>query len=254
MKIYISADIEGIAALADWNEATLSHAEAAPFMKQMTQEVAAACEGAIAAGASDIWVKDAHDTARNLDFGDLPEQVKLIRGWSQHPFCMMQGLDSSFAAALLLGYHSRAGSGGNPLAHTMNPDLAWLKINNIPASEFLINAYTAAYAGVPVVFVSGDEQICRDAESLIPDIVTVATKTGVGNSVICHHPRLIVNQIRDAVTSALAPRITVPVPELPPRFKVEICYTKLANAYKTSFYPGATLASPSTVVFETDCY
>jgi hypothetical protein len=33
---------------------------------------------------------------------------------------MVEGLDESFDAALFIGYHARASSGGNPLAHTMS--------------------------------------------------------------------------------------------------------------------------------------
>jgi D-amino peptidase len=36
------------------------------FREQMTAEVSAAGEGALQAGNTEIWVKDAHATARNL--------------------------------------------------------------------------------------------------------------------------------------------------------------------------------------------
>ena len=74
---------------------------------------------AISAGATEIWVKDAHDTARNLIAARLPPQARLMRGWSGHPYQMVDGLDASFKALLMIGYHSRAGSDTNPLAHTL---------------------------------------------------------------------------------------------------------------------------------------
>ncbi len=129
MKIFISADIEGTTGIAHPDETTKNKADYAEFQKQMTAEVAAACQGALAAGATEIIVKDAHDSARNILAGQLPEEVRIIREWSSHPFSMMEGLDESFDAVMMTGYHSRAGSGANPLAHTITGRVAYLKIN-----------------------------------------------------------------------------------------------------------------------------
>lgn len=51
----------------------------------MTDEVRAACEGATKAGTKEIWIKDVHDTGRNIVAADLPQNIKLVRGWSEHP-------------------------------------------------------------------------------------------------------------------------------------------------------------------------
>src|SRR5512142_1232397 len=106
MKVYISADIEGITGTTHWDETEKKHADYAEFREQMTAEVVAACEGALAAGASEIWVKDAHDSARNIIAGRLPREARLLRGWSGHPYLMMDQLDKTFQACLMIGYHS----------------------------------------------------------------------------------------------------------------------------------------------------
>ena len=98
MKIYISADIEGTTGITDWEEAGKGHPTYQEFRERMTEEVVAACEGAIEAGAKEILIKDAHDSGRNIIAGRLPDCAKLIRGWSGHPFSMVQELDESFAA------------------------------------------------------------------------------------------------------------------------------------------------------------
>ena len=169
MKIYISADIEGVTGTTDWNEVTKGKEDYTEFRQQMTSEVCAACEGAFDAGAESIVVKDAHSTARNIIASKLPEKVKLIKGWSRHPYMMMQEINKSFDAALMIGYHSMAGAGGNPLAHTMSSALvADIEINEHPlVSEFFLNTYTAALAQVPVVFLSGDKEICQDRKSVV---------------------------------------------------------------------------------------
>ena len=203
MKIYISADIEGITGVTHWDEAERQNPDYKEFKEQMTAEVAAACEGSLQAGASEIWVKDAHGSGRNLIAARLPRQTFLIRGWSGHPFSMVQELDESFNALVMIGYHSRAGSGDNPLAHTNSGKISALEINGHFASELMINALTAAYVNVPLVFVSGDEGICEDAESFIPEIRTLAVKRGLGDASINIHPQFAVEKIAEGVQSAL---------------------------------------------------
>src|SRR3569833_3342526 len=127
MKIYISADIEGTAGITHWEEADKTHATYMEFRERMTDEVVAACEGAIEAGANERanktntkenQNKDAQETKHNNIAAKLPDCARLIRGWSGHPFSMVQELDASFDALLFVGYHATAGSDDNPLAHT----------------------------------------------------------------------------------------------------------------------------------------
>jgi D-amino peptidase len=254
MKIYISADIEGITGATHWDEANKTHADYGEFREQMTAEVAAACEGALAAGANEIWVKDAHWTGRNILASKLPRQVKLIRDWSSHPFAMMQELDESFQAALMIGYHSRAGGGTSPLGHTMSGGVAYVKINERYASEFLLNTYTAALVNVPVVFISGDGGVCAEAEAFVSNLGTVAVKQCVGNSTINIHPQLAVEKIRAGVEAALKGDVSKCRIRLPDHFSIEAAYKEHVKAYQSSFFPGASLKDPYTVQFEADDY
>jgi D-amino peptidase len=254
MKIYISADIEGITDVTHWDETELNHADFRAAREQMTAEVAAACEGAIYAGATEIWVKDAHDSARNLIPERLPMETRLIRGWSGHPFLTLQELDKTFHAVALIGYHSRAGSGTSPLAHSFTGKVTLIRLNGQDVSEFLMDAYTAAYVGVPLIFISGDQGICDEATAFNPHISTVAVKQGVGNSTINIHPELAVASIREGIAQSLkGDAFQYPV-ALPKHFTIDVRYRTSYNAYRNSFYPGARQIDASTVQFETDDY
>jgi D-amino peptidase len=76
MKVYISADIEGVAGIAHWDEAGKKQPEYQEFRAQMTADVAAACQAAAAAGATEILVKDAHGSGRNIIADQLPETAR----------------------------------------------------------------------------------------------------------------------------------------------------------------------------------
>lgn len=89
MNVFISADIEGTCGITDWSETERSTPyDYNYFRKQMTMEVRAACEGAVAGGADEIFVRDAHDSARNIDPSQLPERgahhAGLERGSAEH--------------------------------------------------------------------------------------------------------------------------------------------------------------------------
>ncbi|MEN9238392.1 MAG: M55 family metallopeptidase [Thermostichus sp. DG_1_6_bins_120] len=250
MKVYISADIEGITAIAHWDEATIGRPGYELLREQMTREVIAACQGSLAAGATHITVKDAHDSGRNLIPDRLPELVELIRGWSGHPYCMVQELDRSYDALILIGYHSPAGSGANPLAHTYTTEVNQIRLNGQRISEFHLVSFTAAYEGVPVVFLSGDADLCAEAKTYDPAIQTVNTHKGRGRSVIARHPQQIVAAIRQGVEGSLRRLAEYQPRRLPDHFRLEVDYKEPARAYRQSFYPGCRLVSDSTVCLE----
>lgn len=255
MKIYVSADIEGVTGICHWDETEKSKEDHKKFAEQMTREVNAACIAANADGADEIYVRDGHDSARNLDDSKLPLNTKLIRGWSRHPFMMMQEIDESFDAAIMIGYHSPAGSNGNPLAHTMDNRLInYIKINGKLASEFTMNAYTAALVGVPVVFLSGDENLCESAKDVCKNIKTLSVNKGSGNSSISINPQKAVNLIEENVKNVLKEDLNKYKIELPSSFEVEIDYIHHYNAYKASFYPEMKQISPTTVVYKSNDY
>jgi D-amino peptidase len=255
VRVFVSADIEGVSGITTWEEARPSQPEYAAFRRQMQAEVGAACEGAIEAGAVELVVKDAHGPARNLSAAELPLPTQLVRGWSGHPFGMVQNLDEGFAAAVFVGYHARAGAGGNPLAHTLSSRaLAEVRINGEPASEYRIHAWAAALVGVPVVFVSGDRTLCEEVARLAPATRTVATKWGEGPSQQSIHPEAAVAAIRAGVREAVAGVDAARPLALPSHFVLEVVHKDHGRAYARSFYPGAARSDPHTVRLETADY
>ena len=246
-KLYISADIEGVCGIADWKETNIGEAQGDYFRAEMTREVAAACEAAVAAGVSEILVKDAHGSGRSIDPSKLPENVRLMRAWTSDPWSMMAGLDSSYEGALFIGYHSAGGTDGNPLAHTMDTTNVHVMVNGSVASEFLINSYTAASLGVRALLLSGDKKLCETAASISPGIRTVAVSEGVGNASISIHPALAVRRIKEAAQAALAAPSALL--ELPESFEVEILYRHHHLAHKASYFPGAAQTGPLGVSF-----
>ena len=255
MKIFISADIEGVNNIVSWDETDNKCPEYQYFRKQMTDEVRNACQAIHDVNKdNEILIKDAHDFARNLVLSDLPEFVTLHRGWEGCPCSMMAGLDNTFDAVMFIGYHSAASLDGNPLSHTMNLRNQYVKINDELASEFYINALYASYLGVPIAFLSGDKALTEVVKKINPNINTVATKEGRHGAVISKHPSVTNKEIYTQVENAIQKDLTTCMIPLPKHFKLEIKYKKFNDAYNASFYPGVKQISTDTVLFESDDY
>jgi D-amino peptidase len=167
---------------------------------------------------------------------------------------MVQGLDKDFTALALIGFHSRGGGAGSPIEHTNDPSYVHVRINERFASEFLIFAYAAAWLGVPLAFVSGDQALVDEVKSVNPVITTVAVKQGVGESTVNLHPDLAVERIRDGMAQALKGDLKHCLVALPEKFRVEIRFKDHPKAKRAGFYPGVITVDPFTVGFETDDY
>ena len=254
MKVYISVDIEGCAGITHWNEADKAHPDYPEFREQMTRECVAAIEGAKAAGATDILVKDAHETGRNLITTMLPEDVRIIRDWAGHPLCMVQELDESFDAVLMIGYHSPAGSEANSLAHTLSSHATAIRINGRIASEFTVHALASSMLGVPTVFVSGDQGLMDHVAEANPRIGRCAVKEGRGQSTISLTPAAACHRIREGAAMALAGDRAACLLHIPDHLVVEVTYDNPVMAYRHSWYPGMSHAGDRTIRFETENY
>lgn len=254
MRVLISADIEGIATTVQWEQATKTGYGYEAACRQMTAEVRAACEGAHAAGATQIRVKDAHGSGTNLIPELLPRYVELTRSGCGSPWSMVYGVDQGFDAAMFVGYHCAAGRNGNPLSHTETKSTVSVRLNGVPCSEFQLYSWAAAMAGVPSVFLAGDQMLCDDVRGLHPHLVTVPVKQGLGGLITCLHPEEACDRIRAGAEQALRQPDFGPLPVLPEAFVFEATYKEHPVAVRASSFPGCKLVGDNTVRLETRNY
>jgi len=179
MKVYISADLEGVNGVVHSDHLFPSAPGFEQARKWMVQEVNAAIEGALQGGAKEIVVNDSHCQMINLKLHKLHPQATLVSG-NQKPMSMMQSLDSSFDAVCFIGYHAKSGTEGALHDHTFTSALIHdVFVNDLSVGEFGLNVGVAAYYGVPVVLVTGDQAVIDEARTLIDSIESVAVKQAV---------------------------------------------------------------------------
>ncbi|MCL2548390.1 MAG: M55 family metallopeptidase [Symbiobacteriaceae bacterium] len=254
MKVFISADIEGVTTTTRWEETDPNHASYSRHAEQMTKEVLALCQGALAAGATEIVIKDAHGPGYNIDPTRMPKEVTLIRGTWGDPDLMVQGVDASFDAAMFVGYHSAAGRNGNPLAHTISGRHIGITINGRAASEFMLYSWAAARYGVPTVFLAGDKLLCEDYADLHPKLLTVAVKDGRGGATFCRSTEVTIPEIAAVGEKALRQDLASAKIILPPQFEVEITYKEHSYAERVSHFPDVHKVSGNVIAFTRNDY
>lgn len=179
LKIYISADMEGVVGAVTGDQLGPSGFEYSRFREFMTGEVNSAIAAAREAGATEILVSDSHGNGQNLLIEKLPEDIQVIRSWPR-PLMMMEGIDDTFDGAIFLGYHSSTTNLSGVRAHTMSSArLAAVRLNGIPMPEAGINAAIAGHFGVPVIMISGDDAIVKEAQGLLGEIEGAVVKWAI---------------------------------------------------------------------------
>ncbi|MBI3990909.1 MAG: M55 family metallopeptidase [Candidatus Omnitrophica bacterium] len=186
MKFMIRCDVEGVTGVT-----TYEQAENSIFGKQMlANDLNAAVEGLLSAGEHEIVIYDEHTDGRNVLLDNLPECASVICGkplyrpdWG--------GIDSSYDAMLMIGFHSRSGVNGALLAHSYLRENLNISINGKVVGEIGMEAAIAGDFSVPVWLVAGDSAGMAEAEEILPGVKTVTVKESMGEFVArCYSPKL----------------------------------------------------------------
>jgi D-amino peptidase len=249
LKVFISVDMEGVAGVIHWEDVSRDGKDYELFRQLMTEETNAAIEGALAAGATEILVRDSHGSARNILPDLLHPEAELIRDWAYSPLSMMEGIDETFDAVIFIGYHARANTPDATLDHTMSGVLYDVVLNGKKMPEAGINAFIAGNFGVPVVLVAGDKAICEQVIDLFGDVETVAVKKGMGNAARMLPPKKAQELIRTKTTDALKRVGDFKPFTLTPPYTMDVTFKDEWRAANTSWIPGAKRKDNTTVTF-----
>lgn len=207
LKVYISADMEGVAGSVTADQLVPSGFEYDRFRGYMTDEVLAAIAGAREAGATTFVVSDSHGNGENLILDRFPTDVTIVRSWPR-PLGMMQGIDSTFDAVIFIGYHASTSNTAGVRAHTLSSALLTeVALNGVPMPESGINASIAAVFGVPVVMISGDDVAVGEAQHLIGPMSGAVVKRAISfEATATMTPAAAQALIRQTARAALARR------------------------------------------------
>lgn len=254
LKVFISVDMEGVAGVVHGDHVSAGGRDYSMARRWTTAEANAAIEGALAAGATEIVVNDSHGGMRNIIASELNPAARLITG-SPKPFSMMQGIDETFDAVILIGYHARAGSIDGVLDHTYSGASVYsVKVNGVELGESEMNALVAGYYGVPVVMIAGDEEACRQARGTLGDqLVTAEVKIGIGryaaNTLV---PSVAQELIKEKTQVALERLSGMKVFNLNAPYRFDVDFLRSDQAQGAELVPGVERSGPRSVTFTMD--
>jgi D-amino peptidase len=247
VRIYISADMEGITGLVDRDDVQPGGRDYERGRRMMALDVNAAVKGAVSAGASDVLVNDAHGQMRNLLPEDLHPAARLVRGRPKR-MGMLEGLAAEHDAMICVGYHARAGALG-VLSHSfMGHEIEDIWLDGRPVGEIGLAQATAAALGVPMVALTGDDVACAEATEWDPSVTAVAVKYATDRFSAELRPEDDARQaIEDAVSTALA-AVPPAVPERPEEPSVlEIRWQSATVAATLEGLPGIAQPDSRTI-------
>ncbi|TGZ13742.1 peptide ABC transporter substrate-binding protein [Streptomyces sp. S816] len=203
MKILISADMEGATGVT-WPADVLPGTPQWERCRGMfTSDVNAAVQGFFDGGADEVLVNEAHWTMRNLLLEQLDERTEMLTGRHKE-LSMVEGVQhGDIDGIAFIGYHAGAGTEG-VLAHTyLANQITGVWLNDVRASEGLLNAHVVAEYGVPVILVTGDDVACEDALGYAPEALKIAVKDHVSRyAAVCRTPARTAADIRAAAKDA----------------------------------------------------
>lgn len=250
MHVYISVDIEGVAGVVDREQGMVAGGQAYEVARRlMTAEANAAIEGALAGGATRIVVNDSHGGMSNLVASELHPSALLVQGRVK-PWFMVEGLDGSFDACFLVGYHAPAGVRDGVLNHAFHP--YELRCNGAVFSETGLSAMVAGHFGAPVALVTGDDATMRDADAILGagNYHGVTVKRGISRlAAESLHPTIARQRIAAGAATALEqlPRFRPLQVDLPARFELDFYYSVQADV--AALIPTVERIGDRTVAF-----
>ncbi|BDH06796.1 M55 family metallopeptidase [Streptomyces seoulensis] len=252
MKILISADMEGATGVTWPADVLPGTPEWERCRGMFTSDVNAAALGFFDGGADQVLVNEAHWTMRNLLLEDLDERVEMLTG-RHKALSMVEGVQQGDVDGIaFVGYHAGAGMEG-VLAHTyLANQITGVWLNDVRASEGLLNAHVVAEYGVPVVLVTGDDLACEDALGYAPGALKVAVKDHVSRyAAVCRTPARTAADIRAAAKEAAGLAVRQQPSQQGP-FTVAVEFDAEHLAMAVTVVPGVARVGERKVAYTTD--
>jgi D-amino peptidase len=258
VRVHVISDMEGVAGIVHVDQTDSGRPMFKEGRKLYTEEINAAVRGAKAAGAQEIVVMDCHGAGEGYSFNSLiaeklhPACEFVVQDqWTSYTAFLEEGCD----AALFVGMHAMAGTPDGVLNHTVS-GTQWqnLYFNGTPVGETGINAALCGTWGCPILLVTGDDAVCREATALLGDgLTTVSVKQGLASrSARNQTPQRARELIEEGAKRSLQDLKAVEPydPGRPCEIKVE--YKETAAPRKLRHAPNVEQVDPRTIVSRAD--
>jgi D-amino peptidase len=253
IKVMVLYDMEGVSGATDFAHTTFSHPqEYGEGRKSLTADVNAAIAGLKAAGATEIVVVDGHGSG-NTTGPDVIEDQLLAPAkmhYRDTPFDIyMDSYDHSFDAIVAVAMHAGAGNRVGFLSHTYTFEDVDYRVNGVPFNESMILAAGASRLKIPLIMVSGDDQLEKEVGRAMPWVRYASVKHAVDRSKAEALPREEASRrIEAAAREALEKLVEGKLPEWFGPYRFALTFQDEGQARVAALVPGAETDSDARTV------
>ncbi len=183
LKVLVLYDMEGVSRATDARHTNYGYATDYRVGREaLTDDVNAAIAGLKSAGVGDIVVVDGHGSGNTVEpdviEGRLLAPAKMIARDAAFDI-YMDSYDHSYDAIVAIAMHAGAGNLSGFLSHTYSGAGRDYRVNGIPFNETMILAAGAARLKIPVIMVSGDDQLEKELRRHMPWVQYATVKHAV---------------------------------------------------------------------------
>lgn len=256
MRIFLSADMEGVAGIARDEQTDPSSRFYAAGCRLLTREVNAAVEGALEAGVQEVVVSDGHWNGTNVLAEELHQRAELVSGYPRRLF-MGEGIGPGFDAAFLVGYHAAAGTPDAVLDHTYAEPrrVHQVRLCGVPQSEGSLTGYLCGAFDCPVALFTGDAAAVSQMHEFVVEVEGVVVKEGLSRQAARSlHPEMACRRIRTGARRAVERLPTIPAMRPPGRAELEVDFVSPAMADSCERIPCVTRLGPRTIGYASEEY
>jgi D-amino peptidase len=248
MKVFISADIEGIAGVMRPEQCSPGNADYEAARALMEGEVNAAIDGAFAGGAMEVTVADSHAMMQNLRADKIDPRARLVQG-KPRGLSMVEGLQQQqYDGLMFVGFHTAAGENG-VLAHTINGRAFYrVKLNGNVVGESDLYAAAGAELNVPLWLVTGDDHLETWIRRYYPESQYVCVKRAISaNAAESDSPSIACAKIRKQATIAVSKPAPLTAGRFSAPYHLELMTAKPVLADLFCLIPGVERLDAVTV-------
>jgi D-amino peptidase len=253
LKILVLYDMEGVSGATEVKNTNFSAPSEYKIGREaLTADVNAAIAGLKAAGVTNIVVVDGHGSGNSTEpdvYEDrLAAPAKMISREASFDI-YMDSYDHSFDAIVAVAMHAGAGNRSGFLSHTYTGYGVDYRVNGVPFNETMILGMGAARLKIPVIAVSGDDQLEKELRRQMPWVQYATVKHAVGRAKAEPlAPAEVARRIETAARTAVEQLDAARLMEMPGPYRFALTFQDEAQARSAATLPGAELLTNSTTV------
>jgi D-amino peptidase len=245
-KVLVLYDMEGVSEATSVKHTSFDTPEYRAARVSLTADVNAAIAGLKAAGVTDIVVVDGHGSGNALEPDVLESQLlapaRMISKDAAFDI-YMDSYDNSFDAIVAVAMHAGAGNSAGFLSHTYSGVALDYRVNGVAFNETMILAAGAARLKIPVVAVSGDDQLEKELARNLPWVQFATVKHAVDRT---KAEPLARNEIDRRIAAAARAGIeqldAARLPDWPGPYRFALTFHDEAEASNAALFPFAEVA------------